>query len=60
MLSKIKNHLLPLFFIISILLFTGCPNMPDEFTANIPPTLSFPPNGATNIPIPPELIWQAV
>lgn len=42
MLSKTKNHLLTLFFFISIIILTGCPNMPDEFTANIPPTLSFP------------------
>ncbi len=59
MLSKTKSLLLILFFILSILLFTGCPNMPDEFILYAPPKLSSPTDGATNIPIPPVLIWQA-
>ena len=58
--NKIKYLLLISIFFILIILFDGCPKMPDEFTSLVTPSLFSPSNGAINISVPTTLTWQPV
>ena len=58
MLGKTSKILIYICLFVIIILFLGCPSMPEEFSVNLAPTLSSPTNGTKNVQQSTTLIWQ--